>query len=171
MRATAPVFEDAHGIATAQVRSWQLAYAAILPKSFLISLSIEERAGRWRAILEAKESTTLVAKSDSGMVVGFVSFGRCRDDSALPTEGEIWSLYAAPEYWDRGVGRLLLGRALVQLHNAGHESVSLWVLSKNERGRRFYAAAGFKMVPQSTKRIELAGIEVDEVRLLRRCEA
>lgn len=168
MRVAVPDLDDAQGIATVQVRSWRQAYATILPASFLDTFSIEERAERWRGILQARESTTLIAKSDSGQVIGFVSFGRFRDDSASDLDGEIWSLYALPEYWNQGVGRLLLGEALAQLRDAGREAVSLWVLTENERGRRFYTAAGFELVAGSTKRFELGGIEVDEVRFLRR---
>lgn len=168
MRIAAPELEDAHGIATVQVRTWQEAYASILPASFLDTFSIAERAERWRGILAARESTTLIAKSESGRVVGFVSFGRFRDDSASATDGEIWSLYVLPEYWNQGVGRMLLGEAVAQLRDGGRETVSLWVLTANERGRRFYATAGFEVVTGSTKRFELVGIVVEEVRLLRR---
>ena len=171
MNITAPEIEDAPGIATVHIRSWQAAYASILPRAFLDSLNLEERTERWKAILRAKESTTLVAKSESGAVAGFVSFGRCRDESAPPAMGEVWSLYALPEYWNKGVGRLLLSHALERLRTSLHESVSLWVLSENERARKFYAAAGFELAPGDAKRFELGGIEVDEVRLVYRYPA
>ena len=42
-----------------------------------------------------------------------------------------------------GTGRTLLAAALDQLRAAGFDGATLWVLSINERARRFYEAAGW----------------------------
>jgi hypothetical protein len=79
------LLENAIAIARVHVRSWQVAYAGILGQDFLAHLSVEERAQRWNDILERAETQTLVACQDD-RVVGFVSFGRCRDEGAAPTQ-------------------------------------------------------------------------------------
>lgn len=172
---TAPAFsigparlEHAPGLAHVHVRSWQAAYAGILAPDFLAGLSEPDRARRWRDILQQAGSTsqTLVALSDADSVLAFVSLGPCRDDGAPTEQGEIWALYADPDAWDQGLGRALLRRALDELRARGFRAVSLWVLSDNLRGRRFYEALGFAPVVGSGKRFELGGREVEELRYL-----
>jgi ribosomal protein S18 acetylase RimI-like enzyme len=159
------VIEDAHAIATVQIRSWQAAYAGILDPGWLQSLSIEERARRWQEILAANESRTLVCR-DEGTVTGFVSLGKCRDEGAPESQGEIWALYAAPEVWGQGAGRALLERAIRDLNSSGLTTVSLWVLKENHRGIRFYETCGFVRAAGNGKIIEIGGREVEEVAYL-----
>jgi ribosomal protein S18 acetylase RimI-like enzyme len=166
MQTTLAAVEDAPAIAAVHVRSWQAAYEPILKPEYLASLSIDARAGRWREILLAQESTTLVVR-DSGLVLGFVSHGKCRDKDAPQDQGEIWALYAEPSAWRRGIGRELLGQALEHLRAGGFKAISLWVLSGNTRGRAFYEACGFKPVPESEQIFELAGRQVEEVKYVR----
>jgi ribosomal protein S18 acetylase RimI-like enzyme len=156
--------QDASGIASVHVRSWQAAYAGILSAEFLGSLSIERRTSQWQDILQKRESKTLVAYDAAG-VSGFISFGHWRDELAAEEDGEIWALYAKPEVWGAGVGRALLDVAVGELGTLGRKTVSLWVLSKNERAVRFYEASGFKTVHGSAKSFELGGRQVEEVRL------
>jgi hypothetical protein len=44
--------------------------------------------------------------------------------------------------------------------------VTLWVLSENERGRRFYTAAGFAPQLESEKKFSLGGASLKEIRLV-----
>ncbi len=171
MKPNSPSIEDSDAIAAVHVRSWQSAYAHILPASFLAEMSIPDRATRWRAILSANESKTLVTRSQSGEVTGLASFGKCRDAGAPASQGEIWALYASPEVWGQGVGRELLKQALSALNHDGFTTVSLWVLRKNHRGIRFYKAAGFVEVQGSTKSLEIGGTVVEEVCMLMPNEA
>ena len=102
----------------------------------------------------------------AGTVKAFVSFARCRDEDAPEARGEIWALYAAPDAWDKGLGRGLLAHAVAALQAQGFRETSLWVLSGNARGIRFYGAAGFEPVPGSQKLFTLGGAQVEETQLL-----
>ena len=153
--------EDALPIARVHVRSWQAAYASLLDPTWLAALSVAERAERWARILANRESEVFVSRQDQ-RVTGFVSLGPSRDPGAAATQGEIWSLYAAPEVWGSGTGRALLGHALQHLQASGFQSASLWVLSGNERGIRFYERCGFSRVPGSENSFELGGRQVQE---------
>jgi ribosomal protein S18 acetylase RimI-like enzyme len=161
MKISAAVLEDAQAIARVHIRSWQAAYGDILEPSWLAALSVEERAVRWRQILSAAESPAAVSRQD-GEVTGFVSFGRCRDEGAAASQGEILALYVAPAYWGRGTGQALLAHAASQLQVAACQSISLWVLSANLRGRKFYESCGFARISGSEKHFELGGREVEE---------
>ncbi len=52
--------------------------------------------------------------------------------------GWIDHFYVAPEHQGRGVGQLLIGRAL-----KGRRRVRLWTFQRNTRSRLFYALQGF----------------------------
>jgi ribosomal protein S18 acetylase RimI-like enzyme len=162
MKITPAVIEDANDIAAVQVRSWQAGYADIFEPAWLAALSVETRSKRWHDIIAANESHTAVSNHD-GRLAGFVSFGKCRDNAVGPDTGEIFALYMAPEIWGRGCGRALLSHAVQQLRAEGFASTSLWVLSANQRGIKFYEAAGFERVVGSEKVFELGGRQVEEV--------
>ena len=165
MLVTAARSEDCLALATIHVASWQAAYASLFSPDYLASLSVPERQKSWLALLETAASRTLVARRE-GEIVGFVSFGRCRDEGAPPDRGEVWALYAAPEAWSTGAGWALWEAARVQMLHAGYGQVSLWVLSGNLRGLRFYEAVGFRREPQSEQSFERGGTTLQEVRLV-----
>lgn len=158
---------DAPAIADLQVRSWQVAYAPLLPAAFLASMSVPERTQRWQGILAGLASVTAVAEVERN-VVAFVSYGNCRDAGAPAGRGEVWAIYAAPESWGRGAGRALLAHAVDMLAAAGYRETALWVFTDNARGRRFYEAAGFQAVAGSAQRFELGGVMIEEQQYLLR---
>jgi endonuclease YncB( thermonuclease family) len=105
-------------------------------------------------------SATFVAELDNE-VVGFASAGRSRDEEAA-NEGELYAIYLHPSCWDRGIGRALLERAEQSMREYGFERAILWVLEGNERGERFYRAAGWER--HGRKLDTFGGAEVSELR-------
>lgn len=95
--------------------------------------------------------------TDGAAVVGFVSFGPCRDETAPLDRGEVWAIYVAPSAWSKGAGQALWRAASERLRALGFRSVSLWVIAGNERARRFYCAAGFSVEVGSEKEFEIGG--------------
>ncbi len=170
MNLTVAVPEDAASIARVHIHAWRTGYDHILDRSWLADLSIESRAARWENILLAQESSNVVAKTRDGLV-GFVSFGHCRDEGSPQDQGELWALYVAPEQWGKGVGRALLTYAIARLKSQGFRSTSLWVLCENHRGIKFYEACGFHRTLGSEKSFELGNRTVQEVRYLRHDDA
>lgn len=137
----------------------------ILTDEFLAGLSVERRENSWRQVLAEAQSELLVGRVDSSLV-GFASFGKSRDADAPPKRGELWALYVHPDAWSTGVGRKLWDAARNRLAGQGHSSVSLWVLERNVRAIRFYAATGFDVEPSSEKEFEIGGAVVREVRMV-----
>jgi GNAT superfamily N-acetyltransferase len=135
------------------VRTWQSAYAGVLPDEVLSQLSVERRAEIWR------RHPPVVAEEDR-QIVGFVSVGASRDDDA---EGELYAIYVDPERWGTGVGRALMAAGEERLRELGYRDVILWVLEDNPRARRFYEIAGWH--PDGGRRqSEVAGGSLPEVR-------
>src|SRR3972149_5139810 len=104
------VAEDAPGLATVHVRSWQLAYRGLMADEFLDGLSVEERE-RWH-------SSRLGRLGRGGAVLG--------GGGAPP------AAWAPPPLIGTGVGSALLAAAERML--AGYRSGScLWVAKENHR--------------------------------------
>jgi ribosomal protein S18 acetylase RimI-like enzyme len=166
MEIQAATAEDCRAVAEVHVESWQDAYRGILPEPYLASLSVTEREGMWRRMLEQQPSHLLVARA-AGQVVGFVAFGASRDEGAPDDRAEIWAIYVRAASWSSGAGRRLWLEALNRILAEGYKSVSLWVIARNGRAIQFYERAGFVVEPESRKSFELGGTRLEELRYVR----
>jgi [ribosomal protein S18]-alanine N-acetyltransferase len=81
-----------------------------------------------------------VARTSGCRVAGFCAFWRVADQI------HINNLAVRPEMRSRGVGRILLRRALEEAERLGAVHATLEVRRSNEAARRLYEAAGFKLV-------------------------
>mgnify|MGYP002624588398 CR=1 FL=1 len=159
--------KDTAQIAAVHVQSWQAAYRGLLPDDFLENLSLERRIEQWQRALSIPANDVLVYE-DEVQVVGFVSYGRTRDeDLDQQKTGEIYAIYLLPDRWGKGFGAALMREGLARLEKQGYQAVSLWVLAGNERAIHFYEQFGFKS--DGTTKIEnrSGGLELHEVRYVR----
>jgi hypothetical protein len=79
--------DDALGVATVHVRSWQAAYRGLLPDAYLDQLDVEARRVGWAQTIAETDwprSGTLVATEANANVVGFAHLGPTRDDDLDP---------------------------------------------------------------------------------------
>lgn len=156
---------DSDAIARVHVESWQATYAGILPDSYLIGLSAEQQAKSWRAMLTHPESgaATLVVEAQfediMPEIVGFGSAGRARDIHLL-YDGEIYSLYVAPDWQGQGLGQRLLSLLFRRLYEADMDDALLWVLAENPT-RFFYEHMGGQRI--ATRQETLAGESLEAV--------
>ncbi|WP_020661817.1 GNAT family N-acetyltransferase [Amycolatopsis benzoatilytica] len=137
--------EDAAAIAAVHVSSWQAAYSGLMPDEFLSGLSVPARTESWAENLAnpSLPHTVLVAsEAGSGETAGFAVFGPGRDDDTTPETGELSAIYLLPAQWGNGLGRALHEECVRGLA-ARFETATLWVLSANERARKFYERAGW----------------------------
>jgi ribosomal protein S18 acetylase RimI-like enzyme len=161
----AAVIDDAHAIATIHVRSWQHAYADILPQDGLDNLSIEDRSQQWAGWLQADsgEMNTLVAEIDEE-VVGYASWGPSSDDDAEPGTIELYSIYVLPESMNAGIGSALLEAVEVDMIASGSEAATLHVLVKNTLTRKFYERYGWRAEPDSEREESYYGMDMVTIR-------
>jgi ribosomal protein S18 acetylase RimI-like enzyme len=139
---------DIDAVAALNVRTWQAAYAGIMPAEVLDALDPVAFAESRRSPNRPPGAHTVVA-DDGGVIVGFVSFGphsrQHGGDEYVAGVGEIYAIYVAPERWGTGAGRALMAAARQALAAAGHSEMRLWVLAENHRARRFYERAGMAL--------------------------
>jgi GNAT superfamily N-acetyltransferase len=155
--------EDAEGLAEASQRAWQAAYVGLMPQKFLDGLDRARRVESWRRRLrEPDEGTGLLVATIGGTVAGFVMFGGARDVESGP-DGELYAINVHPDHWRSGAGSALLSAAVLGLAGLGHREATLWVVTGNDRARRFYERRGWHPT-EVTRTIELGGADVPEVR-------
>jgi ribosomal protein S18 acetylase RimI-like enzyme len=98
----------------------------------------------------------LVAK-DKGKIVGFIA----TDKNWMWTGekfGEIHELVVHPDYRGRGLGKLLLERAIKRLKSENLRKIGLWVGEKNEKARKIYEKLGFTETEKRGKWIRMVKI-------------
>ena len=158
--------EDVDSICDVHLRSWQASYRGLIPDAVLddFAATQDDRSARRRFQIATPGSgiSTWVAVHRAE-VIGFALANASRDDDASPGTGEVSALYVHPDFVGRGVGRLLLARAVRDLAEQGYSRATLWVLESNARARRFYEIAGWR--PDGVAKTEVRpGGDLPEVR-------
>ncbi len=154
IRAAKP--SDARGIALLDVETWRETYPGMLPAGFLVGLSRRRREIAWREAILIEPGDVLVAVDGAGAILGFGSCGSNRSDRGYA--GEVFTLYVAPDWQNRGIGRRLLCALFARLVARGRNSAIVWVLAANP-SRFFYSRLGGREV--SRKRFSVAGAFVE----------
>ena len=155
--------QDSRGIAVVHVSSWQHAYRGMVPQSHLDQLSVADRERRWVEFFERGSSETLVADV-AGHIVGFISYGKSREENALRDVGEIYAVYVASSHWSTGVGRSLWEAATARLRELRLAQAIVWVLAANEQAIGFYERVGFALSKGSETPVEIGGMRLPKVR-------
>lgn len=149
VRVRVAVPDDATGIATMHVKTWQRAYPEAFPATFLARLDPQVWAQRRRTRMEAGTgiTETFVAVTPDDGIAGFAEVGPFRSSDRPPVLdpeiGEVYGIYVDPDHWSTGAGRALMGAGIGWLTARGRTEIRLWVLDDNPRARRFYEGYGF----------------------------
>lgn len=141
--------EDAADLSAVFDAAWREAYQGVLP-AIPLERMIGRRGPRWWLSTIGK-GRPLAVLDVGDKVVGYVSYGRCRD-KALPAEGEVDELYLAPEYQGLGFGRRLFKAVRNDLGDRGARKVAVWSLTENERACAFYRGLGGRVIAETTER-------------------
>jgi GNAT superfamily N-acetyltransferase len=152
-------------VARVHVRSWQVAYQALMPQEYLDQLRPEDRAATYDFASRAPEKPHTIVAIEGEEILGFATTMPARVED-LRGHGELAALYVDPEHWGRGIGLALVQAARAHLLQSGFRKAMLWVLAGNVRADRFYKTD--QWLPDGTRRTDTVwGISVDELRYLR----
>lgn len=158
--------DDAAAIAAVNVASWRAAYRHLMPDHVLATLSVATSAANWMRTIESGDQQVLVAEHQ-GVTAGFLSFGASRDADAEPATREIMTFYVAPDCWSRGIGRALCQECCRIAQRDDTRALTLWTLTGNTAGRRFYSAMRFREDAGATRPYERHGLSLTQVRYRR----
>ncbi len=141
---------DAAALSAVFDAAWREAYSGIIP-GVALERMLARRGPRWWAFTLGRGRPLVVLESGRD-VVGYASYGRCRDRS-LPADGEIDELYLAPEYQGVGYGKRLFKAVRNDLIDRDVKRIVVWSLSDNERACAFYQRMGGARIKETTERI------------------
>lgn len=142
--------DDAEALSKVFDKAWREAYLGIIPGVTLDKM-FARRGERWWRSTVTRGRPLVVLDIGQG-IVGYASYGRCRDRS-VPAEGEIDELYLLPEYQGLGLGRRLFQAVRNDLRHHAMKRVVVWALADNERACAFYGAMGGRSVAHVQERI------------------
>lgn len=143
---------DAAEVARVYIESWHDTYPAILSSALLCAMTSKGQTARWLAtIRNQRRESVLVAENGEVGIVGMASVGPSRD-RALAYDGEVYTLYVDPSYYNRGVGRALLKAAFATLRQRGRTSCVIWAHAGNN-ARFFYETMGGAVVAERKARM------------------
>ncbi|HFI0394246.1 TPA: N-acetyltransferase family protein [Streptococcus suis] len=148
---------EIQGKAYVHWKSWQEAYADLLPQEFLEDVYTLERCQDWAV---RYPQNILVALVDE-RVVGFTCYGASSQEDLQPA-GEIYALYVLSDYYGQKIGYQLMQAALEKLQS--YKQISLWVLEGNARAIAFYEKVGFRF--DGVKKTVNLGAERTEYRMI-----
>ena len=154
---------DARAIAEIHVATWRAAYRGLMPDDFLAALSVDERTAMWSTALGRPSPSQLTLVEIEGTLAAFCIYGPTRDDEP-PEVAEIYALNVHPARWREGLGRALCEHAVAEAAARGHTAIALWVMTANDRARRFYERLGYAADGAARANSHLIGRAFDEVR-------
>ncbi len=156
---------DNDAVAKVHVRSWQAAYRGLLPDEYLDALEPADRTTRYSFGDVSPDGPVTTVAVDEDVICGFATVGPCRDPRT-PDAGELLAIYVDPDWWNQGIGRMLVHDARGRLAAHGFPDAVLWVLLGNHRAERFYHLDGWRT--DGKRRVEeVHGIAVDELQYRR----
>jgi L-amino acid N-acyltransferase YncA len=157
-------YNDLPDIARIHVMSWQQTYVGQVPKEYLDSLNVEDRRRKWQESFDTENSkhSHLYVAHRNGVAVGFVSFGRGRDNDKADW-GEIYAIYLLQEAWGKGIGHALFKIATKKLNEEGYKKLYIWVLNTNSNAIDAYLKWGGILIKTCVKNLEIGGKAVKEI--------
>ncbi len=140
---------DAAGIARVHVDTWRTTYRGLVRRSFLDSLSYEQRERQWRTALDRPDGGPIVIAREPGApVVGFAAGGPERS-GRRDYDGELYALYVLEPYQRHGLGSALLAAVVEGLRARGHDRLLAWVLNDNPAVGFYLGRGGLRVDERS----------------------
>lgn len=137
---------DSAAIADLQLRTWQEAYAGLLPPDALTALHDADAEARWRDAVVAPPSPRhhVLVAVDAGRLAGFVACGPATDDDLDPeNDAELVALVVASDHQRRGHGSRLLAAAVDTLREDGFATLVIWLFESDAATQAFYESTGW----------------------------
>ncbi len=174
--AESPEPADFEAIAALHYRSHTTSFRPFASQEWLDSRNLDDYRINWCRDLEQPSSglrVWVVRRDDR--VVGMVKIAPLPKEESESSRGAVAdlpphanvaalaSMHVEPELIGGGIGRVLLSAAVEHLREAGYDHCILGVILENHRARRFYEAAGWRLV--DTRPVGVEGVPVATYRI------
>ena len=124
---------------------WLTSYKDILTQTVRDEMTQERANEMWTLSVQPHPDRTTFVIEENGVTVGMARVGR---DITNGRRGHLFSLYIHPDNAGRGLGKILLRKALAFLRETGFEEITLWVFKNNAPTRNLYSSIGFQETGQ-----------------------
>jgi len=127
-------------------------------------MSVEKRTAAWEEIIKDLDTSKqfLFVAEDDNRIVGFASAGPARK-TGLEFDGELYAIYADPEYYGQGIGKSMFEKCVDNLRHNNFSGFYCWVLADNKRGREFYKRVGGEIIEGQEVIAEMGGQKLKEI--------
>lgn len=133
--------EDAHTMSVIHAESWKSCYRGMVAQPYLDELQDDFWLATFHTWLSTGAAKAVLLYVD-GTPAACSVYGASRDQ-ALPDWAEIITVYARPQFWGLGCGKMLLCEVLRDLRTQRYANAYLWVLQQNKNAAGFYRHMGF----------------------------
>ena len=156
---------DVPEIARIQVGTWRTAYRHFLPASVLETLSVEQAAAAWGAVVDAPPTAAhrVLVATEQDVVVGFAAGGPSAEQDAEPGDAAFAVLLVEPRWGGRGHGSRLLAATVDHLRADGLTRLVAWVPDGDRASTSFFSSAGWER-DGTVRTLEADGGTVRETR-------
>ena len=154
---------DARDMAEIHMRSWEAAYAGILPAEY-IEKKNKDRPALWERVLAEGNTTRHIILAD-GRAAGLLCLGPPEEDDAGGDAYELYAIYLHPDFYRQGVGTQALAFAFDKARGLGKREMTVWVFSENANAIAFYRACGF--APDGKTAVGEYGRPIESMRMRR----
>jgi GNAT superfamily N-acetyltransferase len=137
--------DDAPALSRVFDLAWREAYQGIIPGITLEKMFARRGQGWWRSTVTRGRPLVVLDIGDG--IVGYASYGRCRDRS-LSADGDLM-----PEYQGLGFGRRLFKAVCNDLRHQDMSRIVVWALEENARACAFYEGLGGRSLARVEERI------------------
>ncbi len=144
--------DDRYALARIILDATYHAFSGVAPVESVRSLTVEESAANWAKTLRENEDALILVAEVAGLdVIGLAMVGSVRSDKLTVTQvpkdvdRELYSLQVDPAWHRRGIGRMLVDRAMALSRESGSKGTLVKVLSVNPNVA-FYEALGARLI-------------------------
>lgn len=142
-------------------KSWQKAYAGIIPDYIIADFTPDNRAKVFEQAITARPEEYYMFTVD-GSPSGLAILSKSSEEDQPDYIGEIYAIYFHPDYWGTQATVKAFEFCINRLKELGFTQIHIWVLEDNLRARKFYEKFGF-VFDGSTKEIVI-GKPLKEIR-------
>lgn len=139
---------DAEALGKVKIQAWKETYSGFVNRDFLASLTVEDQANRFLAVME-NEKNCVFAAWHNGEIVGYAIVGPNQSD-APESIGELQAIYLLHQAQGLGLGKKLVARSIHWLIEKGYESAHVWCFAQNINAAKFYQYLGGERINEST---------------------